>query len=245
MVKLNAKLEINSKGLSKLKKDIQRIVDNKIINFIDRLSAKINNIAIDLAKEMNNLPVVKFIKGKGRGELGLIDPDNVFNKMLAAMVTSSISRQTKNKQLKIEIGKIESMRIASSFLWTTSGQNKPPFYKVNLFSLIENEPIPGAGWDGTGVPNAAFVKVGGRRLEGGKSGPIDLSKFSRTGEGLMVSLDRDGARPYKLPLRHVNGFSKFLKQGSGTEAFARILDKYFREALTEAGIKPSSKIINF
>lgn len=242
-INLNAKLEITPTERNKLNRKIKKVVNAKISKFVGILSSRISNIALDLTREVSKQPVTGFIKGQGRGELGVIDPDNVINRMLLAMVSSSSAKRIGNAGVDFTIGRTASMRTASRFVWTTS--KRTTGYIVNLYSLIQNEPIPNAGWDGTGVPNAAFIKIGGRRLEGGKVPPIDLSKFSRTGEGLMIGLSRTSARPYRLPIRHIKGFSRFL-QGREGIVFINILDKYVKESLAAVGIKvPSGRLLRF
>ncbi len=242
-INIKAKLQITAREQNRIKNKIKKIINNKIGKFVTIFATKVRNIAADLTVEVKSQSVVGFIKGKGKGELGITDPDNIINRMLLALIQSSTAT-TGTKKVDMKIGKTASMRLASKFIWTT--QKFTPGYIVNLYSLIQNEPIPAAGWDGSGVPNAGFINITGRRLEAGKAGGIDLSQFSRTGEGLMVGLNRSGVRPYRLPLRHIKGFSRFL-QGQGADIFAKIINKYLIESLREVGINTSggTRLVRF
>ena len=216
MAGINIKLEFKETEVS-FQKKINAAINKKIQKFLDIFVRKLDLISAQLGEAIDLSPVASFLKSdRGRGDLGIIDPDGLLNNMKTTLIQSSNFSRTK-KEINFNLGSKESLRGATSFEWAnTRGDNQG----VNIFSLIENEII--ADWTGTGLSTKFNVN---RNLTNEQAG------FSRTGLALMLPSNT----PYTLPEKFVNGFTRFWKKKNNKFGLQQTILKAFRDSLREAG----------
>ncbi len=228
--KLGLTIEISKSERKKIEKKIQRILDKKMKEFQKRFAKKAKLIAEGAVNIIKNSDVVDFIKGDGKGELGIQRPSLVLSKLYKGLRSTSKGITFGKNNTEIFIGLVSVLRILSTFIWTTSDPGVQ--YVVNLFSLIENEKIDNAGWTGKGIKNAAYVPKSDLRPSG--------RKFSRTKQGLMISLKKTTKPAYKLPNRYLGGFTNLFTKEE-RKIFYNILEINLVDALIASDIKVKGK----
>lgn len=230
-IPISLKLEIPKSFQKKVKAEIEKAIDKTSNRFVKIFDGKVQLIAKEFTLLINAAPVVSYITGAGRGALGTKNPEARLNEMYTEIITgaeSNVKKGKKKKEVFMQIGKLSSLREATTFAWTNSTGGAQI---VNLYGLIEDGLIPDTGWKNWGIPGFKYLNKSDLAAQFG--GNVNLGSFSRTGEGLMISINRLGGTGYSLPLRHIKGFSRFIT--SKKKEMLDIVNKYIRISLQQAG----------
>lgn len=211
----------------RIKTKIQQALAKRTVRFADILEKKIEEAANFLSEKIGSSNVGSFIKSKdGQGQLGLgVDSKGtVFRNLLRIFKTTEVekkvNRTNPNTTIAIHFANKDELRDVSVFLWTNlSNQTQ---LTVNLYSLIEDGEVAGAGYSDFGISDAGYVELSTLP----KKDQERLKELSRSGIGIMSK----GQNSYRLDLKHRQGFRKAINTNAFKAVIRRIVKDCFREA---------------